>query len=80
MGGATQLTLMLVELRLSKLTSWGGADGADGGRGVRVMVKQGGLWRHSNLPSGLLTEKVRDNLILVLEKLIPVQFFLCITN
>lgn len=55
MGGATQLTLTVVELRLSKVTSWGGADGADGGRGVRVMVKQGGLWRHSNLPSGLLT-------------------------
>lgn len=29
MGGATQLTLMLVELRLSKCTAWGGAEGAD---------------------------------------------------
>lgn len=32
MGGATQLTLMLVELRLRKQTSWGGDDGTDGGK------------------------------------------------
>ncbi len=30
MGGATQLTLMLVELRLTKLTSWGGSEGSEG--------------------------------------------------
>lgn len=30
-GGATQLTLRLVELKLTRCTSWGGADGAVGG-------------------------------------------------